>query len=450
MRINVPLESVKKQIREEFRIAPLVTPEMREAESIWMRIWAGSPPWENDQDRTINFAKAVTVETARLATMGVSVELSGSARADWLQERLNGELIPFLRDMVEVGCATGMFVLKPTPDSIGLYTPEEFTITAVDNRKRVVGVVLYDTKTDPDYYYVKAEYHRYEGRHYVVSNRAFRLAKGKASAVRVNLDEVPEWVGILPDAVLDDTEPLFAACTMPDANNIDGGVCGMSIYANALPELRGLDIAWSAMVDEIQDSRSISLVDERLLREPGRKNVTVRMPRYVRNVSGSAAESYYQEIDRTLKTEERKTGINLLLQNLSTKCGFSEGYFSFDEKQGLATATQVEADDRRTIQRVKDIRDRIQAAVDDLIRAMNDYADIYDLAPYGTYTVAYNFGDITYNYEEDRQNTKSLCQLGVLPWWMYLVRFEGFSEEDAKAAYAEANTAKPGLFPESE
>ena len=249
MKINIPLDSVKKQIREEFRIATLVTPEMREAEDLWMQIWTGTPPWANDQDRTINFAKAVTGEAARLATMGVSVELSGSARADWLQERLNEELIPFLRDMVDVGCAAGMFLLKPTPDSIGLYTPPEFTITAVDNRKRVIGVVLYDTKATPDYYYVKAEYHRYEGTHYVVSNRAFRLAKGKTSASRVNLDEVPDWVGILPDAVLDDTAPLFAVCTMPDANNIDGGACGMSIYANALPELRGLDVAWSAMVD---------------------------------------------------------------------------------------------------------------------------------------------------------------------------------------------------------
>lgn len=155
MKINIPLDSVKKQIREEFRIAPLVTPEMREAEDLWMQIWTGTPPWANDQDRTINFAKAVTGEAARLATMGVSVELSGSARADWLQERLNEELIPFLRDMVDVGCAAGMFLLKPTPDSIGLYTPPEFTITAVDNRKRVIGVVLYDTKATPDYYYVK-------------------------------------------------------------------------------------------------------------------------------------------------------------------------------------------------------------------------------------------------------------------------------------------------------
>ena len=193
MKINIPLDSVKKQIREEFRIAPLVTPEMREAEDLWMQIWMGTPPWANDQDRTINFAKAVTGEAARLATMGVGVELSGSARADWLQERLNEELIPFLRDMVDVGCAAGMFLLKPTPDSIGLYTPPEFTITAVDNRKRVTGVVLYDTKATPDYYYVKAEYHRYDGMHYVVSNRAFRLAKGKASASRVNLDEVPDW-----------------------------------------------------------------------------------------------------------------------------------------------------------------------------------------------------------------------------------------------------------------
>ena len=103
---------------------------------------------------------------------------------------------------------------------------------------------------------------------------------------------------------------------MPDANNIDGGACGMSIYANALPELRGLDVAWSAMVDEIQDSRSIALVDDRLLREPGRKNVSVRLPRYVQNVAGSAAESFYQEIDRKLKTGERQTGINMLLNDL--------------------------------------------------------------------------------------------------------------------------------------
>lgn len=39
MKINIPLDSVKKQIREEFRIAPLVTPEMREAEDLWMQIW---------------------------------------------------------------------------------------------------------------------------------------------------------------------------------------------------------------------------------------------------------------------------------------------------------------------------------------------------------------------------------------------------------------------------
>ena len=94
MKINIPLDSVKKQIREEFRIAPLVTPEMREAEDLWMQIWMGNPPWANDQDRTINFAKAVTGEAARLATMGVSVELSGSARADWLQGRQRRHRIP--------------------------------------------------------------------------------------------------------------------------------------------------------------------------------------------------------------------------------------------------------------------------------------------------------------------------------------------------------------------
>lgn len=446
MKINIPLDSVKKQIREEFRIAAAGNAGNARSGRPVDADLDGTPPWANDQDRTINFAKAVTGEAARLATMGVSVELSGSARADWLQERLNEELIPFLRDMVDVGCAAGMFLLKPTPDSIGLYTPPEFTITAVDNRKRVIGVVLYDTKATPDYYYVKAEYHRYDGTHYVVSNRAFRLTKGKTAASRANLDEVPDWVGILPDAVLDDTAPLFAVCTMPTPTTSTAALAVCPSMPTPCRSCAGWTSHGRLWWTKFRIPGRSPLWMTGCCASPAGKMFPCGCRAMCKTLPGSAAESFYQEIDRKLKTGERQTGINMLLQSLSTKCGFSEGYFSFNEKQGLATATQVEADDRRTIQRIKDIRDRIQNAVDDLIQALNDYADIYDLAPYGTYTVAYNFGDITYSYEEDRQNTKSLCQLGVLPWWMYLVRFEGFSEDDAKAAYAEANTAKPGLF----
>ena len=107
----------------------------------------------------------------------------------------------------------------------------------------------------------------------------------------------------------------------------------------------------------------------------------------------------------------------------------------------MATATQVEADDRRTIQLIKDIRDNLQSALDNTIYAMSVFADLYDLAPAGVYKTDYSFGDITYNYEEDRTRWYQLMVQGVVPKWMYLVKFEGFSEDEAKAVVAETEQA---------
>ena len=73
---------------------------------------------------------------------------------------------------------------------------------------------------------------------------------------------------------------------------------------------------------------------------------------------------------------------------------------------------------------------------------------LYGLAPFDRYKLDFNFGDITYNYEEDKANWKSYVTQGWVPRWMYFVKFEGMSEEQAKAMCAEAEAAKtePGLF----
>lgn len=69
---------------------------------------------------------------------------------------------------------------------------------------------------------------------------------------------------------------------------------------------------------------------------------------------------------------------------------------------------------------------------------MNVYADLYGLAPVGAYEVNYDFGDITYSYEEDKKTWWSYVSTGKVPFWYYLVKFEGFSEEDAKTLADEA------------
>lgn len=70
-----------------------------------------------------------------------------------------------------------------------------------------------------------------------------------------------------------------------------------------------------------------------------------KLPHYVKNVFGNGTESFYQEIVPSLNTDIRITGINNLLSFVGFKCGYSNGYFVLDEKTGMVTATQVEADD---------------------------------------------------------------------------------------------------------
>ena len=91
--------------------------------------------------------------------------------------------------------------------------------------------------------------------------------------------------------------------------------------------------------------------------------------------------------------------------------------------------------------------------MDDLIYAIDKYADLYDLAPVGVYQVEYGFGDICYNYEEDKKTWWGYVQAGKVPAWMYFVKFENMSEDEAKAMQAEIEAAEAekqqgGLFGE--
>lgn len=174
------------------------------------------------------------------------------------------------------------------------------------------------------------------------------------------------------------------------------------------------------------------------------------LPDYVKAVEGDGGAPFYQEINPTLNTDARLTGLNALLSQIGYKCGFSNGYFVFNEQTGLATATQIEADQQRTIQLIKDCRDQLENCLNDLLYALDKLADLYDLAPTGTWEVNFDFGDITYNRDEDRARWLSYANGNKVPFWYYLTKFEGFTEKEARALVEQAQPEEPTLFGEEE
>lgn len=465
----------KKQAEDEFKIKSVVSPEMERELNCCAGIYAGKPPWlsKNNRIRTVNFAKSICSETARLTTLAIGIQIEGSARANWLQEQIDKVYFQ-VRHWVEFGCAYGTLFVKPNGEGLDIFTPEDVILVDYDNQG-IKEMVFRDTYTKGDKFYTRLEYHRFAEMQqggekvypYYISNRAYVSQSADDIGKRIALEKT-KWADMMEDTPpilkangerLDG--PMFGVFRTPQANNIDlSSPMGLPMYAEAIEELRDLDVAYSRNAGEIFDSEKIVLADDRLMMMDGTniKNRTARnleeqrekmkLPHYVRNVFGSDSKDFYQEINPQLNTETRLSGINALLSQIGYKAGYSNGYFVFNEKTGMVTATQVEADDRKTIQLIKDMRDKLQDCLNGAIYALSVYADLNALAPTGLYEVTYDFGDITYNREEDRARWWQYVMQGKVPAWVYFQKFEGMSEEDAKAMVEEAQPKEPTLFGE--
>lgn len=465
----------KKQAEEDFNIQAAEFPEMESLINRCANIYRGAPEWLDDEDniKTINFAKTVCSETARLTTLAIGIQIGGSARATWLQKQINKVYFQ-LRHWVEYGCAYGTVFIKPNGESLDVFTPADVMIVDYDNQE-IKGIIFKDSYTVGRKYYTRLEYHRFVETTvdgvttypYYVSNRAYVSKSPQSIGNKIDLKQT-KWADLMADTPpilkangekLDG--PLFGVLRTPQANNVDISTpLGLPVFAEGIEELGDIDVAYSRNAGEIKDSQKIALLDDRLLMPSGtpvsamsprgmenRRN-EMKLPHYVKNVFGQDEKEFYQEINPQLNTDARLAGINALLSQLSYKCGFSSGYFVFNEKTGMVTATQVEADDRRTIQFIKDVRDKLEDCLNGVIYALNVFADLYDLTPVGVYETTYDFGDITYNREEDRARWWQYVVQGKVPAWLFFVKFEGMTEEDAKAMVKEAQPDEPTLFGE--
>lgn len=451
---------LKSRAKEEFNIGTIGSDQMNAWINECVNIYQGNPSWldEDDHIDTINFAKAICSEVARLTTLGIGIHVDGSARADWLQKQIDKVYFQ-LRHWVEYGSAYGTIILKPNGDSIDLYTTDQFEITHVTNGD-IDGVVFHNSEQQGKKWYTRLEYHRFEDGLYRITNKCFVGDSPNDTKERIDIELTP-WAELAEDAAMQNVEgTLFGVLRMPHANNIDlNSPLGLPVFSEAIQELRDLDIAYSRNSKEITDSKRTVLLDSDSMIESGTKVVNTAyafksrreqlgLPDMVRNVKGDGKEMFYQEINPSLNTETRLKGINALLSQIGYKVGFSNGYFVFNETSGIQTATQVEAEQQRTIQLIKDVRDKLESCLNGLIYALNVFADLYGLAPSGKYEVTYDFSDITYSFEEERAHHYQLAIQGHFPWEEYYVRFLGYAPEEARRLLkmAKSEQQAPSLF----
>ena len=450
----------KTNIERAFDMDPYRSEKMETAIQLWQDMQNGVPEWcAADPDvKTIRFGNTIARELAALVCQDIDVKVDPAygadrGKADKLQEALDKFFLHSSQEQIEKMVRMGGIMAKWNGNGIDYIPPDRFLVTEYASDGSIPGVVFFTYYTERKQFFTRAEWHRFEEDTYRISNKAFVSDDIRDIGRPIPLEKT-RWADIEPEVELYGLEkPLFVYLKNPYSNTIDpDSPLGVSCFSECIEELRWLDIAMSTLGVETEDSKPIMFVDNSTIQYA--KEHMIQLPRFVRGMDmGVNPDKTVDQWQPQLQIESRKEGINFFLSIIGYKCGFEPGYFVFDGQTiSVATATQVEATERRTIHTVMSYRalfDRPSSNGEGRVGYLHDMAYIIDtmmtmdgeISGYGdyqNYEIYADFADLTQNEEENKTFDYQLAQNGYMSKARFLVRHLGVTEEEAVAMVQEA------------
>lgn len=412
-----------------------------------------SKMYENQgQKHSIGLPAAIASELARMVVMECEISITGSKRADYIMEqfaRID------LQNVVEPACALGGVSLKPyvSGKNIMVDTVEAdcFLPTAFDSSKRMSGVVFADQIVREKQIFTRLEKHDFVNNTHRVQNIAFVSGNNETLGKQISLEAVPEWADLAPAMEIPGCEvPLFAYFKMPFKNTVDRrSPLGISAFSRAERLINDANEQYGRYLWEFEGGELAVDVAENHIRH-GPDGV-LNLPKHERRLyrMHDTQENFYKIFAPTLRDESMKRGFNTILQRIEFNCGLSYGTLS-DPQTIEKTAEEIRNSKNRSYSTVGSIQKAAQKALTNLIYAMDKLATMYDLAPAGEYKIAFDWDDsIVNDPAERRKRFWQYVQAGKYPFWRYLMEFEGYTEDEAKAIQAESSQAMGDPYAET-
>ena len=102
----------KISAEKEFNVDIISSDLMEMAQIEWQNIIKGRPYWMSKNVRTINFAKFLCYYTSKKTCLDLNVTISGSDRADYINQCIGAMIQKSIRDKVEDACGAGGIILS--------------------------------------------------------------------------------------------------------------------------------------------------------------------------------------------------------------------------------------------------------------------------------------------------------------------------------------------------
>lgn len=231
------------------------------------------------------------------------------------------------------------------------------------------------------------------------------------------------------------SETSFFQIIKPNiANNIDPDCpMGISVFANAIDQLEGLDLIYDSYCNEfrlgkkrliVPDTMAKSIMEEDGSWTPMFDDNDVEF--FALNL-GETNEPKLQEINMELRADAHEAALKTALNLLSAKCGLGNDRFSF-EHGNLKTATEVVSEKSELFQNLRKHELILEKALKDMVKAI---LVLSGANPEQEITV--NFDDsIIIDQEAERLRFLQEIRDGIRQKWEYRVQYLGEDEATAK------------------
>ncbi len=282
--------------------------------------------------------------------------------------------------------------------------------------------------------FIYLESHVVENGEYVIHNEYFKAENGA-----LTLEKLP--VGIPETLHTGSDVPWFVLIKPNLVNNIrHSNGLGVSIFANAIDNLKGVDLAFNNFCQDFKLGGKKVFYNKQLVRtdEHGKKVTPDDVAQQLFTLLGGDEVSLddkelIYEFNPALRVEDNKNGLQAQLDYLSFKCGFGARRYRF-EAGVVQTATEYTGSQQEMVQNANKHYIIVEKALQDIGRAILHIGRQFCGQPVNPDAkITVNFED-SYIIDKESERQRDLQEIrdGIMQKWEYRVKWYGEDEETAK------------------
>lgn len=277
---------------------------------------------------------------------------------------------------------------------------------------------------------------------YIIHNHLFREDNGSLTEITEQNDTMKEF----------DTKsnvPWFAIFKPLLTNNLfNNSPFGIPHYANAIDNLKAVDISFDALKNEINDSRRRTFVRADMFNYDDGKQKLVFDPNdttVYQLPTGATKDDLIQSDSDDLRTDKQIETLNTNLNILGNKVGFGENHYHFDGTV-LTTATAVVSSNSKLFRRKKKLEIGYESAIYDLVRAICYVSSYFGQYNINTEDMVIKFDDSIIEDKEAESN-RALREVsaGLMSKVEYREKIFGETPEVAEEEIRKIQESNPSL-----